>query len=1004
MNDKPRKARVARPTLKERVEYRDASEAVQEFRETAEAIGRTPADCLREAARDWTAKTKAVYGLAPYLLFLFASLMPGLAFAEGPFSVSDSDLSKKLFLDSLFPELTGAGGTSPLAAAVGVFNSAVLIVAGVLVMYTLIAGTLSTAQDGELLGKKWSSLWVPIRTTLGAAAIMPTFGGFSLIQAIVIWLALQGVGIANAVWGAYADNPLAGAAYVPPSEVRQLQKTAGAMFQMHVCRAALAKEQQRTDMAALGSVGLKDWTASKSSLDSNGSSSGQWGWELKTGWGFSCGNVLISKPYPGDIPAESATAKNLINPYEVAQAIFPAHQAAMAAMDARMSTLADQFVENPYTADGNSINGAMVSAGVRAAAEEYAASIKSASQAYANTLQSDDFKQALTQDGWMMAGAFYTKIAHSMDALASATGRTAKVRLNNSFPETFATTRLLWAEGAAALEEVASPGAATIGAERGGEVMDKLLTIALDVGRDVSPDGMSGHPLIASKNTGEAMKSWGWGILTVGALAVAGVGILAGNVAGKGLGSDIAFLGVMDLISTPIFALVGPLILGGSILANVVPMLPFILWVGVILGWMVLVVEAVIASPLWAVAHLAPDGDGVVGRGGQGYMLVLSLTLRPALMVLGLICAIAIIVPIGELLNSTFANVFRMSVMQDNASWGGLTTVVVGVCLYAVLMVTIITKVFGLIHVIPDNVLRWIGGGVDNMLGQNAQPLAGAAEGQSTALLGAGVAAGAMTNQLGNKLAGAAKEHAARQAREDEHNERQDDAALEGLERSREKAWNAEEKAEGSTSASSQDRAADAQTRHGQAAVNVASRMDEGFGERLAEARQADQGTGGTAAQDALIASEASNGPDAQPYQRALAEAQDAFGKAQQHAQASQTLARNGALTGQGGGAGMSMADKAAAQAQALDSGAGDHYSSRQQAVDAAAAADPSFAQGLDEARAAGNEQAFVSEKAQWAGVREDAMRKRLAEGDQNVKPLRASDAILRRAAQDGVL
>ena len=98
------------------------------------------------------------------------------------------------------------------------------------------------------------------------------------------------------------------------------------------------------------------------------------------------------------------------------------------------------------------------------------------------------------------------------------------------------------------------------------------------------------------------------------------------------------------------------------------------------------------------------------------------------------------------------------------------------------------------------------------------------------------------------------------------------------------------------------------------------------------------------------------------------------------------------------------MADKAAAQAQALDSGAGDHYSSRQQAVDAAAAADPSFAQGLDEARASGNEQAFVAEKAQWAGVREDAMRKRLAEGDQNVKPLRASDAILRRAAQDGVL
>ncbi|KRA47599.1 DotA/TraY family protein [Pseudoxanthomonas sp. Root630] len=1015
MTAKTRKPRVPRPTLKERVEYRDTVDAVTEFRKTADAIGRSPADCLREAARDWTAKTKAVYDLVPYLLVLAALLLPSVAMAS-PFSVPDSDLSKSLFLDKLFPELTGGGGAGPLGGAVGVFNSAVLMVAGILVMYTLIAGTLSTAHDGEMLGKKWSSLWLPIRTTLGAAAILPTMGGFSIIQAIVIWLALQGVGIANATWGAFADNPLQGAAYVPPSETRQLEKLAGQMFLQHVCRAALAQKEASTDMAQLGAVGLRSWAVTREQATGDSI----YGWNMTTTWGFSCGTVMIKKPTRGEFAtdASSAAARNLVDPYAIAQGVFPAHTSALSAMDARMSALADRFVAAPTMGAGNdTVNGPMVSAEVKAAAAAYAASIKAAAQSQANALQSDDFKQALQQDGWIMAGAFYTKLAHALDAIASATSRSAQVSVQGQFPTQFPDVQLRWAEASAALRDVTSPGAHTVGGEQSGDLTDRLLTVVMETARDVDPEGMSGHPLIATKNTGEAMKSWGIGIYLVGAVVVAAVGVIAGNVAGKGLGSDISLLALTDILSTPLFALVGPLVLMGAVLSSVVPMLPFILWVGVVLGWIILVTEAVIAAPLWAVAHLAPDGDGVVGRGGQGYMLVLSLTLRPALMVLGLVCAIAILVPVGEWLNSTFAHVFRLNVMQDNPSWGGFINIIMGLAIYSVLMVTVMTKVFSLIHVIPDNVLRWIGGGVDNMLGQNAQPLAGAVEGQSTNMLGAGVAAGAVTNQLGNKMAQAAKEHAQREGREDEQKERQDNAAVRDLGAAREKAWNAEERLENRASAAGYERASDAQARHGQTALNVAARMDSGFAARLGQAREADAGTGGTAAQDALIASEASNAPDAKPYQQALAEAQTAFGKARQHAQASTTMAQHGAFMGTGGnaaggaggaagtGAGaMTMAQRAAAQSQALASGEGPHYGNRQEALDAAAAADPSFAKGLEEARASGTEGAFVADAAQQAGFRHAAMDRRLKAGDEGVLPLRATDAILRRADQDGVL
>lgn len=871
---KPKPPAAMRPHYDARLDVRETREFVDEFKATAKAIDRKPSDCMREAVRDWTARQRAIYGLA----MLFLLLLPGLAFA-GPFDPGPNDLSKNLFLDGLFGELTGDGGASPLGAPVGAFNAAVLIVAGILVFYTMVAGTLSTAADGELLGRKWSSVWVPVRTTLGAAAIMPSIGsGFSVIQAVVIWLALQGVGLANTVWEGFAAEPMAGAAYVPPSEVRQLELLAADMFRLHVCRAAIADYARIVDWDQAASAGLRNLEVSREMLDTKN----WWGWELN-GLGTACGVVKVSKPSKSDFPKSDstpATARALVDPHALSMAMFPVHQGAMQAMDARMGVLAEQFVRSPGNTN-EAPNAALVVPGIQAAAQEYAATIRAAAEQHSKALTSGDFKEALTADGWIMAGAFYTKLAHAMDAVSAAVSRTATVEVEGLMPVPHA--QLLWAEASVAASAVQSPGAHTVGSVRDGGLMDKLLNWVLEAGRGVDPDGMSGHPLVATKNTGEMMKTWGIGIYAVGTVGVAAVGVLAGNIAGKAAGADTALLAVTELISGPVFAVAGPLTLMGAVLSGVVPMLPYILWIGVVLGWMVLVVEAVIAAPLWAVAHMAPDGDGVVGRGGQGYMLVLSLTLRPALMVLGLCCAIALLIPIGELLNSSFAHVFRMSVMQDNASWGGLINVIMGLLIYTTLMVTLVTKVFGLIHVVPDSVLRWIGGGVDNMLGQQANALSGAVEGKSTALV-AGLAGTSMASaSIGRATASMAQQVGVSRGRAEEERSRQDSAAVQELDQSRDRALQAEERAEPGTSPAAEERAAHAQTHRGHAALAMAARMDKGFAERLAEARNQDQGTGGTAAQDALLKSEASTALDAPPYQHALAEAKHAFGRAELH-------------------------------------------------------------------------------------------------------------------------
>lgn len=993
-----------------RVQFVDTAEAVEEFRDTAEAIGRKPADCAREALRDWTAKTRAVYDLGKYALFLLLACFSPAAFA---FDVPETDLSKKLFLDKLFPELTGAGGVSQLAAPIGAFNSAVLIVAGILVFYTLLAGTLSTAHDGELLGKKWSSMWIPIRTTLGAAAIMPTFGGFSLVQAMVIWLALQGVGIANQVWGAFADNPMAGAAYVPPSEIKRLERTAGSLFLIHVCRVGMNEDGKLT--TDLSPVGLRPLVVNMKPVET----SSKVGFEAISDSGFSCGRAMFDKPTGKEFPATDNTAafaRSLIDPNALSKQVFPTHVAALNALNARMSALAEAYAKSRYDNNGFG-NSALVAPEIKAAAQAYSDAIRASVNAQVGTLQDAGFSQAMKQDGWMVTGAWFVKLAHSQDAIASATSRSAEIAVQDNMGR-YAHAQLLWAEASQAVQDVEAPGVGQVGSPRSNELIDKLLGWVMEAGRGVDPDGMSGHPLVATKNTGEMMKSWGIGIYTVGSIALTAAGVIAGNVYGKGLGSDISLMVVVDLLTGPFFAVVGPLVLMGAVLSSVIPMIPYVLWIGVVLGWMVLVVEAVIASPLWAVAHLAPDGDGVVGRGGQGYMLVLSLTLRPALMVLGFICAVAILVPIGELLNSTFAAVFRMSVMQDNASWGGFINVVMGLAIYSVLMITVMTKVFALIHTIPDSVLRWIGGSADNVLGSNAQPLAGAVEGQSTAMLGAGVAAGAVTQKLGSQIGQMAKESAANKHRQEETAERQQQVDFGNLERARGDAWNAEEKQErGGGTAAGSERAAHAQAKHGEAALTAAGHMNPEFGAALGEARGQ-----GPEAVNRLMAEHANSGEGAEPYQRLVSEAQGAFGKAQGHMAATEAhqaaaaaKAAGGALMGgtpSGGASGGSGSgssggnglERATAQIQALDSGSGPHYANSSDAIDAACQADPEFAQGYKDAVANGQGEAFVGQAKEWAGVRAGQVRNKVANGDEKALPLRASDAVLLRAGQDGVL
>lgn len=141
------------------------------------------------------------------LLFLISSLASFAALAEQKtlsFAPPPSDYSV-VFLGNIFGSVDGVlhgSGSQIMGVMFGVFNSAVLALGGVIIMYTLLVSTLNTAQEGQMLGQKWSSIWVPMRSTLGLALLIPKASGYCLMQIFMMWIVVQGVGAADKVWEA----------------------------------------------------------------------------------------------------------------------------------------------------------------------------------------------------------------------------------------------------------------------------------------------------------------------------------------------------------------------------------------------------------------------------------------------------------------------------------------------------------------------------------------------------------------------------------------------------------------------------------------------------------------------------------------------------------------------------------------------------------------------------------------------------------------------------------
>ena len=160
-------------------------------------------------------------------------------------------------------------------------------------------------------------------------------------------------------------------------------------------------------------------------------------------------------------------------------------------------------------------------------------------------------------------------------------------------------------------------------------------------------------------------------------------------------------------ISFVLFTVFLPLLLYGLALAYYLPAIPFIRWVSALVGWIILVVEALVAAPLWLCAHALPEGDGAAGQHGKrGYFLLLGILIRPPLMVAGFFAAVILMNVVGRLLGAGF-EIFVGGTMQTKVI--GITGTFSMLVILGIVVIMTANKFFSLIHYLPEHVTNWIG-------------------------------------------------------------------------------------------------------------------------------------------------------------------------------------------------------------------------------------------------------------------------------------------------------
>lgn len=642
--------------------------------------------------------------LLPFLLFVAASAAQSAEPASvglHAFTPPTGDVSVD-YLRQIFGSIVSGEGIpgSMLGSMMSVFNTAVLFLGMLFVLYTTVKGTVDSAHDGELLGKKMSDIWVPIRTLCGTSLLLPLTSGFSTLQVAIIWLAMQGIGIADHMWSAGIDR-FAQTGTLGRISVPDARPLAANILRAEVCTAAMNKQYE--------GEGRKTRISILPPEDVGQTGGAGWAKVARLRWGSLdfvnpavCGSVSW---IPSAADDKDGDATRVLR-----QPLLDAHKNAVSAMVTELRPVAQKIVAFQKVAPG----------ALDTAASHYEDAIAQAAKVAVDA-SPEVAKQAFINEardgGWVLAGTWYShmiKANDSTQAAANAVPTSTPVRIEDV--EINETLQLYRDAMAFTNEYTLNRSASPRKAYEEMSIEDaKSIRSMDDVWRWMSIPAMRGLEAltdrIAGANTApvEQLRVLGNDIISTGIAIKSAHFLVAGFAGGKvaewTIGSVFNVGDALKTISGTVEWISSALAGLGMILAFYLPAVPTLWWVAGVIRWLASTAEAVMAAPLMAAFIIHPSGDDVTGRSGTGMMLILALTIQPALLVLGLVLSAALLYPAGALVNMMFLG---MVSGITGSSGVGLVAVVAWCALYVGMMTMAIHACFALISSVPDGVMAWI--------------------------------------------------------------------------------------------------------------------------------------------------------------------------------------------------------------------------------------------------------------------------------------------------------
>lgn len=725
---------------------------------------------------------------------------------------TDTDVAYRLLFTVFgVPELFSIGSMTERSAyhtalhsLFQLYSVGLLVVAVIVVCYFIFAIIVETAQTGVPFGKRYNHVWAPIRLVFALGLLIPIGYGLNASQWITLYAAKFGSDFATRGWNIFNDR-MGQAMLNNPQERVGRPQSPEMMNLMAFMMTALACKHMYEDIYSgpAGQNNGKEILAYlvKNPAEAEGQpiTSGGAGFAEARRY-FSNGDIVIRF---GELNREVHTKeRGYVYPYcgeliimssdvTAGQGNGGGQDGAYHMQEYYYGLLAHIFNERGFDIDRNAALFVNTFRSYLGTPFNAATLMDPRFKAELNTRVSAQVEREITnavrmqgesrtwqeglnvilQRGWGGAGLWYNKIAQINGALANSVAATPQIRTmpavmeyvklkqlqqNKDNPQQYNST-------------MADQKAIQFNTELDRDVANVLSYLFeywtkedLDQGNLGSQTRRTNNILIDTINSIFGTKGLfdmcrSANVHPLSQLATLGKGLIEASIrniaGGTALGAlsmiNVPFIGVAASAASSLLLTVATVTLSmGFLLFYVIPFMPFLYFFFAVGSWIKSIFEAMVGAPLWALAHLRIDGEGLPGDAAlRGIYMIFEIFLRPILIIFGLLASFVIFSAMVKILNEIFSLVVVNLAGHDPTATavcgrGTGATPISGnetpmsffrgpidelffTVIYAIIVYMIGMSCFKLIDLIPNNLLRYMGTDVKTFSDQAIDPTEG---------------------------------------------------------------------------------------------------------------------------------------------------------------------------------------------------------------------------------------------------------------------------------------